>query len=166
MRLPPYHTAYLCRLCEMTFTSTPLDCASVLLCPVQSPCGTHLHQATALLLASSNSPVHDRLDVPLQPLAKVLEHGRSTRQHNVLVQASSHINRRGLDDGVDNLRQGREEVGRVYFGVEEDLGAKEPLVSDIQVVFLVSALILSLSHPAGLTRPVTLCSPANRAKYL
>ena len=97
--------------------------------------------------------VDDLLEVPLQALAEVLEHRGSTRQHDVLptglrggkgsildsthlVETSPDIDGRLLDDGVDDFRQGREEVGRVDLGIEEDFGGEETLVADIDGVFL------------------------------
>lgn len=101
-----------------------------------APRQAHLHQAPAPLLAPRNPPIHNRLDVPLQPLPKVLEHGRPPREHNVLVQIPPDVDGGGLDDRVNHFGQGGEEVGRVDFGVEEDLGSEETLVPDVEVVFL------------------------------
>lgn len=117
----------------MTLTSTPLDWkVSKILIQIV----THSHQTTALLLATGDTTVDNVLHVTLQTFAKVLEHGRTTREYNVLVQASTSVNRRSLDDVVDNLWKGRQEVGRVDFGIEEDFGGKEALVTNVKVVFL------------------------------
>jgi hypothetical protein len=96
----------------------------------------HLHQAPAPRLTARDSSIHNVFHVPLQPLPKVLEHRASTRQHNVLVQSSSDIDGTGLDDGVDDLGERGEEVGRVDFGVKEDFWGEETLVSDVDIVFL------------------------------
>ena len=112
-----------------------------------------LHQAATSLLASGNSSIHDSLDVSLQPLSKVLEHGGSTGQDDVLVQASSDIDWRSLDDSVNDLGEGSQKVGRVDFGVEEDFRGEETLVSDVEVVFLVCQHVSGCSdhstHPSS-----------------
>jgi hypothetical protein len=94
-----------------------------------------------------------------------------------LVKPSSNIDRTGLNDGINDLGQGGQEVRRVDFRVEEDLGCQESLVSDVHVVTLQhmsdedknqlsrSGRIIVFAHPK-LTLPVTLCSPVNLAKYL
>ena len=53
-----------------------------------------------------------------------------------LVQSSAHVDWRRLDDIVDDLRERCQEVRRVDFGVEEDLGSKEAFVADVHRVIL------------------------------
>lgn len=72
-------------------------------------------------------------DIALQAAPKVLVQGRSSRQDNVLVEASPDVDGGRLDDTVDNSREGGQEVGGVDFGVEEDFRGEESLVSDIDV---------------------------------
>ena len=113
---------------------------------------TDLHQVAAARLAAGNTTVHDGLDIPLQPLAKVFEHGGTARQDNVLVQTSTDVDGRGLDDRVDDFGQGSEEIGRVDLGVEEDFRGEETLVANVQLVFLSSAQVdiwNKKAHSAG-----------------
>ena len=49
-----------------------------------SPMPSHLNVPPAQLLALLEPIVHHSLHIALEPLAKVLEHRRSTRQHHVL----------------------------------------------------------------------------------
>jgi hypothetical protein len=86
---------------------------------------------STLLLASCNSSIHDSFNIPLQPLAEILKHGRTTREDNVLVQSSPDIDRRGLDNSIDNFGEGGQEIGRIDFGIEKDFRGEETFVSDI-----------------------------------
>lgn len=52
------------------------------------------------------------------------------------VETPANINRRLLNDGVDDLRQGCQEVGGINFGVEKNFGSKEALKANIDRVFL------------------------------
>ena len=54
-----------------------------------------------------------------------------------LVQASTDIDRRGLNSTVDDLREGRQEIGRVDFRIEEDFRGEEALIPDVHRVLLV-----------------------------
>lgn len=65
-----------------------------------------------------------------------LEHSGTTREDNVLVERATDIDGRALDARVNNLGQRREEVRREDLGVEEQLGAEEPLVADVHGVRL------------------------------
>ena len=53
-----------------------------------------------------------------------------------LVQASTDIDRRGLNSTVDDLREGRQEIGRVDFRIEEDFRGEEALVTNVHGVLL------------------------------
>ena len=86
---------------------------------------------TAPDLASTDASIHKVLDIPLQPATKVLVQGAAAGENNVLVEAAADVDRALLDDAIDDDREGRKEVGRVNFGVEEDLGGQESLVSDV-----------------------------------
>jgi len=66
----------------------------------------------------------------------VVEHRTSTGKNDVGVEPTTDVDRRGLDDLVDDFGEGSEEVGRVDFGVEEDLGREESLITDVDCVFL------------------------------
>lgn len=81
------------------------------------------------LLTPPDPSIDKVSDISLQPPSKVLVQGRATTQHNVLVQASSDIDRTGLDHAIDNLWQRRQEVRAVDFGVEEDFGCQESFVA-------------------------------------
>ena len=83
----------------------------------------------------------NRTDVTLKTSAKVSKHGGTTGQHNILVKASSDINGRGLNDGVNHHRKRREIVRAGNLGVEEDLGSKETLISDINFDLAAQTLV-------------------------
>lgn len=105
------------------------------------------------LLRVGYPSINDVLDVSLQPSSKVLEHGGTTGEDNVLrgalpsarehatstttylVQTPPDIDRTRLNDIVHDLGQGRQEVRTVDLGVEEDFRSQEPFVADINVVF-------------------------------
>lgn len=105
------------------------------------------------LLRVCYSSVDNMLDVPLQSPSKVLEHGGSPREYDVLfqesnqtqsnhrtrethlVQAPPHIDRTRLNHIIHHFRQRRQEIRTVDLGIEEDLRRKEPLVADINIVF-------------------------------
>ncbi|KAI3480684.1 hypothetical protein L1887_57163 [Cichorium endivia] len=92
------------------------------------------HEASTCGLACRQTPVDNRTQVLLESLAKVLEHGASATEHDVLVQPTTHVDGALLDHAVDDLGERREEVGRGDFRVEEDLGRKEAFVADVDLV--------------------------------
>lgn len=53
-----------------------------------------------------------------------------------LVETPANIDGRLLNNGVDDLRQGCQEVGGINFGVEKNFGSKEALKANIDRVFL------------------------------
>mmetsp|Transcript_20957 Transcript_20957/g.53593 ORF Transcript_20957/g.53593 Transcript_20957/m.53593 type:complete len:300 (+) Transcript_20957:812-1711(+) len=83
------------------------------------------------LLSLANTLIAHTLDVALEPLAKVLEHRGASGEDNVLVEAATRVDRGLLDGLIDDLRHRRGEIGIADLGVEEDLGAKEPLVCHV-----------------------------------
>ena len=92
---------------------------------------THLDSAAGELFRGLEPPVHRPPDVPLESPAKVLEHGGPAAEDNVGVETPAHVDGAVLDDGVDGLGDGDGEVGVGELGVEEDLGAEEALVADV-----------------------------------
>jgi hypothetical protein len=132
-------------------TSTPLDyeLSARTLFPGSSSTPTHSHQASRPSLTSRNPAIHNSLDIPLQTLAEILEHGTSSAQHDILVQSPPNINRRRLDDSVDDFGKRRQKVGRVDFGIEKDFRREETFVTNINVVFL----YVSASIQRGRTGP-------------
>lgn len=86
---------------------------------------------TAANLTGSDASIDQLLDISLQAATEVLVQGTSAGKNNVLVETTTHIDRGSLNDVVDHGGKGREEVGAVNFGVEEDLGSEETLVSDV-----------------------------------
>ena len=88
----------------------------------------------------------------------MLEHRRSTREHDVLrensfirgmkekkktinagtdlVQAATNVDGRSLNGAIDDLREWGQKVGRVYFWIEEDFRCEEALVSNVDRVLL------------------------------
>ena len=99
-------------------------------------CETHPKLATAGLCAIFQTAVDELLQIALQTLAEVLEHRGATRQDDVLVQSSTDVDGRLLDDAINDLGERCQEFGRVDLGVEEDLGRKEAFVANIDLVFL------------------------------
>ena len=87
-------------------------------------------------LASADARIHEVLDVPLQPAAEVLVESAAAGQDDVLVEAAPDVDGALLDDAVDDDGEGREEVGRVDLGVEEDFRSKETFVTNIDAIFL------------------------------
>mmetsp|Transcript_8825 Transcript_8825/g.17810 ORF Transcript_8825/g.17810 Transcript_8825/m.17810 type:complete len:278 (-) Transcript_8825:231-1064(-) len=75
--------------------------------------------------------IHHPLDVPLQPTAKVLEHGRAPREHDVFVQAAATVDGGSLDCLVDDQRHGGRVVRVGDLRVEEDLRPEEALVRHV-----------------------------------
>ncbi len=57
-------------------------------------------------------------------------------RRTILIQASTDIDRRGLNSTIDDLREGRQEIGRVDFRVEKDFGGEEALVTNVHGVLL------------------------------
>jgi hypothetical protein len=87
----------------------------------------------------------------------MLEHCRSTREHDVLresslirgikekttenartdlVQAATNVDGRSLNGTIDDLREWGQKVGRVYFWIEEDFRCEEALVPNVDRVVL------------------------------
>lgn len=60
----------------------------------------------------------------------------TTNARTDLVQASTNVDGRGLNGAIDNLRKWGQEVGRVDFRIEEDLGSEEALVPNVDRVLL------------------------------
>merc|ERR1740123_604828 len=96
----------------------------------------HLHLDRLRLLTSDSlsciqPTVNSLSKISLKPPPKVLEHGGASREHNVLVEASPHVNGAVLDHCVHGLRYRHCEVRVGKFRVEKYLWAKEPFVADI-----------------------------------
>ena len=132
----------------MTLTSTPEDCHERRRQRRYSACVAygaghdrwdglaHLHEATRGRLGSRQSLVNNVLQIALEPPVKVREHGASAAEHNALVQPSPDVDRRRLDDIVDDLGQRSQKVRRGNLRIEEDLGGEEALVPNVDGVFL------------------------------
>src|SRR5690606_20474482 len=94
----------------------------------------HLHSRTlgsCQLLTPPNPSIHKMSDISLQPASKVFVQCAASTQYNVLIQSSPDINRRALDNAVDNLRQRRKEFGAVNLRVEKDFRCKETFVTNV-----------------------------------
>lgn len=89
------------------------------------------HQVTQTGNVGRHTRVHVLLDVSLQALAEVLEHGGAAGEHDVLVQPAAHVDGALHDGVVHHVGQRSREVGAEDFGVEEHLGPEEALVSDV-----------------------------------
>ena len=83
---PPNQTAKRWRLWEMTSTSTPDDCEWTGERRVRKERVGQAYPglATARQRSCFEPAVDDLLEIPLETLAEVLEHGRTARQHDVL----------------------------------------------------------------------------------
>ena len=53
-----------------------------------------------------------------------------------LIESSTDIDRRLLNDTIDDLREGGKEVGGIDLRVEEYLRREETFVADVDLVFL------------------------------
>jgi hypothetical protein len=58
------------------------------------------------------------------------------RLRTYFVKPTTDIDRRLLDDAVDDFRERSKEIGGVDFGVEENLWCKEPFIANVEDVFL------------------------------
>ena len=72
---------------------------------------TYRQFASTQLLTDFEPSVANTFDISLQSSTKILKHGRSTRQYNVLIQWPSHINRAVLNDCVNNFGYRRRKIG-------------------------------------------------------
>ena len=87
--------------------------------------------ASAQLLTPLDTDVHRPLDVSLEAPAEIFEHGRTSREHDILVQAATAVDWRPLDGLVDHEWYGGRVVRVGDLRVEEDLRAQETLVSHV-----------------------------------
>ena len=92
-----------------------------------------LDLSTAQLLAPLNPVVNSTLNITLETLAKITEHGRTTRQNNVLVETTTAIDGAALDGVIDNLGERDQKIRGEDLGVEEGLGTQETFVSNVDV---------------------------------
>ena len=72
---------------------------------------TYRQFASTKLFTDFEPSVANTFDISLQSSTKILKHGRSTRQYNVLIQWPSHINRAVLNDCVNNFGYRRRKIG-------------------------------------------------------
>lgn len=93
--------------------------------------GNRLDLSSAQFLAALDAVVDKALDVTLQTLAKIFEHGGTTGEDDVLVETTTGIDGARLDGGIDDVREGVEEIRGEDLGIEEHLGAQETLVADV-----------------------------------
>ncbi len=108
------------------------------------------HLAACGGFARCQTMIYDGAQIFFQTLTKVLKHGGASAEDDIFVKASTDVDGRLLDDAVHNFGERGEEVRRGDFRVEEDLGARKR------------------SYPTSTEylRPVTVCSPSKRSKYL
>jgi len=92
---------------------------------------TNLNAATAEDLRLLDAVINGPLDITLQTLGEILEHGGASREHNVLVQTTTSVDGGALDHLVNDLWEGSEEVRAGNLGVEEDLRSEETLVANV-----------------------------------
>lgn len=79
---------------------------------------------------------------------------RSTRLKPHFVETASDVDRRALNDIIDDLRERGEEIGRSNLRVEEDLGGEEALPSNVDAVFPSSDAVLAFEPGEPLVRVV------------
>jgi hypothetical protein len=118
--------------------------------------GLGLDAALTELSAALDAVVDDALDVSLQAAAKVLEHGGSSREDDVLVEGTTGVDGAVLDGVVDDGGEGSQKVRAVDLGAEEDLRAEEALVTDIDGEGTLGDRVLALVELDGLGRGVVL----------
>jgi len=90
------------------------------------------------LLGDLHTFVDGTLDVSLQSSSEIFEHGASTGEDDVGVETSTGVDRTALDGLVDDDRERSEEIRGENFGVEEQLGCEESLVTDVDDVLLLA----------------------------
>jgi hypothetical protein len=93
-------------------------------------CDASLRQLHCSLVAVVGLP----LDIALQPLAEILEHGGASRQDDVLVQATTHINWARLHTIINKSGERSCVVRGENLRAEEDLRSEETLITDINSV--------------------------------
>jgi len=84
------------------------------------------------------------LNITLKPTGEILEHSRTTAQHDVLVETTTTIDGAGLNSLIDEDGKGSKEIAGEDLRVEEDLRSKETLVTDVDAVGLLGHRIHSL----------------------
>jgi len=100
--------------------------------------GGWLDSSLGDLLGDLHTFVDGALDVSLQSSSEIFEHGASTGEDDVGVETSASVDRTALDGLVDDDRERSEEIRGENFGVEEQLGSEESLVTDIDDVLLLA----------------------------
>jgi hypothetical protein len=103
--------------------------------------GCGLEAATRELLRELNASLNSALQVALDTATEVLKHGGTAGEDNVLVETTTNVNGAVLDDIVDYSGERDGEVAREDLRVEEDLGTQETLVTNINLVGLLSDLV-------------------------
>lgn len=88
----------------------------------------HLREHLDVTLVASLDLI---LEITLNTTSEVLVHGGTTGECDVIVKLFAGIDGAGLDDGVDNIREGTGEIRREDLRVEEKLRAEETLITDI-----------------------------------
>ena len=91
--------------------------------------------ALAEFLTTLDTVVHSPLDVSLQAFAKVLEHGWTTTEHDVLVKTTASIDGAALHSIIHHLRQRSQEVAAEDFGIEEHFGTQEAFIAHINNIW-------------------------------
>jgi len=83
-----------------------------------------------------HTSVNISFDVSLESSSEVLEHGASSRQHNVAVQPTTSIYGAGLDGLVHDGGEGGQKIGGEDLWVEEKFWSKESLITDVDYILL------------------------------
>jgi len=92
--------------------------------------------AAAQLFTSLDSVVYRSLDISGESLSKIFEHSRTTREHDVLVKTTSHINGTSLDGIIYYFWQRCQEITAEYFRVEKNLWSQKSLIAYVTRVWL------------------------------
>lgn len=105
-----------------------------------------LNAALRELDGGLSTGVDKALDITLETSPKVLVQGGSSRENDILVEATASIDGAGLDSLIDKDGEGSKEIARVNLGVEEHLGGEETLITYIDGVGLLGDGIRSSVH--------------------
>lgn len=114
--------------------------------------GGGLEATAGELLGELNASLDSALQVAFDTTTEILEHGGTTGEDDVLVQATADVDGAVLDDVVDDGGEGDGEVGGEDFRVEEDLRTQEALVTNVNLVGLLGHLVHAILHAEPLVR--------------
>jgi len=92
-----------------------------------------LHQATAQLLTPLHTSVHTAFDISMETFVETLEHGRASREDNILVQPTAGIYGTALNHIVNHLGQRHQEIRGDDLRIKKDFRAQKNVRSQCQL---------------------------------